>query len=557
MRVSACLLLCLVVVKCVDGQTVSSPLAGFLQTVVDAFPVICDVFFSVFGEVNETAFQTALSAALRLVDLAFPAKPLPRVPEPWWGDHAKRDTSVRRFTVHFSDEMITDLRHRIHNRRNLTHPLHNAGNTYGTHAGYLAHFLDYWANGYDFGAREDWLNSFPQSITNIQGLDIHFIHARAPNPHGKKVLPLLMLHGFPVTAFEFVYVIQDLMEERDDCDFVFEMIVPHLPGYGYSEVRKINFSSNIEEAEATYKIGMAPYQMGIIMKNLMLRLGKPQFYIHAGDVGQAVGDAIAVLFPERVLGLHTNFPFSTRPRTMAKLLLGQLYPPAVVEAQYEDRLYPLTARLKFYLENFGYFHMQASKPDNVGHGLDDSPVAHASWLIQNLIMATDVAGERLIDGNLSANYNMDDFYDSFTVHWACRSMTTAARSYAEALAVHQDPLSMSTGKGSYTVHWTCQSTTTAYVEALAFCFYLYCLQCYAIRLNNYFNRTPTPVPFAAINFRHELIYQPDDFLRDKYPNLVQSNTLDFGGHFAGYQEPEVLADSIRTAVAKMEQFHGN
>ncbi|XP_063628948.1 juvenile hormone epoxide hydrolase-like [Cydia splendana] len=313
MRLTACLLLCLVVVKCDDGQTVSSPLAGFLQTVVDAFPVLCDVFFSVFGEVNEIAFQTALSAALRLVDLAFPAKPPPRVPEPWWGDQAKHDTSIRRFTVHFSDEMIADLRYRIHNRRNLTQPLHNAGNTYGTHAGYLAHFLDYWTDGYDFGAREEWLNSFPQSITNIQGnvillisspilstaptlgLDIHFIHAKAPNPHRKKVLPLLMLHGFPVTAFEFVYVIQDLMEERDDCDFVFEMIVPHLPGYGYSE--------------ATYKIGMAPYQMGIIMKNLMLRLGKPQFYIHAGDVGQAVGDAVAVLFPERVLGLHTNFPF--------------------------------------------------------------------------------------------------------------------------------------------------------------------------------------------------------------------------------------------------------
>ncbi|XP_063368811.1 juvenile hormone epoxide hydrolase-like [Cydia amplana] len=274
---------------------VSSPLAGLLQTVVDAFPVLCDIFFSVFRKVNETAFETVLSAALTLADLAFPAQPPPRVPEPWWGEHASHDTRVRRFTLHFSDEMITDLRHRIHNRRNLTHPLHNAGNTYGSHAGYLSHFLDYWADGYDFGAREDWLNSFPQRITNIQGLDIHFIHARAPNPHRKKVLPLLMLHGFPVTAFEFVYVIQYLMEERDDCDFVFEIIVPHLPGYGYSE--------------ATYKIGMAPYQMGVIMKNLMLRLGKPQFYIHAGDVGQAVGDAIAVLFPERVLGLHTNFPF--------------------------------------------------------------------------------------------------------------------------------------------------------------------------------------------------------------------------------------------------------
>ncbi|XP_063368812.1 juvenile hormone epoxide hydrolase-like [Cydia amplana] len=473
--------------------------------------------------------------------------------------------------------MISDLRYRIHYRRNFTRALHGVANTYGTHSAYLAHFLDHWANKYDFRAREDWLNSFPQYVTNIQGLDIHFIHVRPPNPR-KKVLPILLLHGFPVTAFEFVHVIQNLMEERDDCDFVFEIVVPHLPGYGYSE--------------ATYKPGMALYQMGIIMKNLMLRLRKPRFYIHAGDMGHVVGDAIATLFPERVLGFHTNLPISNRPQSLTKWVLGQLYPPAVVDARYEERMYPLSTRLQEYLEHFGYFHMQATKPDNLGHGLDESPVALTSWLLEIFIMGTDPTGQFVIDGNLSQHYDMDDWLDTFTIYWASQSVTTAVRSYAEFMALRRDPLSFGiliyfkspvalvswllenimmgtdrTGQfvidgnlshydmddwlDTFTIYWASQSVTTAvrsYAEFLA------------LRrdpLSFGILMTPTPVLFAAINFRYEIVYMPDDFLRDKYPNLVQTTTLDFGGHFAAYQVPAVLADSIWTSVAKMEMVRRN
>ncbi|XP_063389029.1 juvenile hormone epoxide hydrolase-like [Cydia fagiglandana] len=504
MRVS--LLLCLVFVACEckvkrnDDLPDTSPVEGLLETINIVFPVLADIFKSAFGTVNRVAFHAALKGAVHLVDLAFPAQPPPRVPERWWGDNQYRDTSIRRFTVHFSDEMISDLRYRIHYRRNITRALHGVANTYGTHAAYVAHFLNHWAYKYDFEAREDWLNSFPQYVTNIQGLDIHFIHMRPANPR-KKVLPILLLHGFPVTAFEYVHVIQNLMEERDDCDFVFEIVVPDLPGYGYSE--------------ATYKPGMALYQMGIIMKNLMLRLGKPQFYIHAGDVGHVVGDAIATLFPERVLGFHTNLPISNRPQSLTKWVLGQLYPPAVVDARYEDRMYPLATRLQEYLEHFGYFHMQATKPDNVGHGLDESPVALTSWLLENIMMGTDRTGQFIVDGNLSRHYDMNDWLDTFTIYWASQSATTAVRSYAEFLALRRDPLS------------------------------------FGILM------TPTPVLFAAINFRYEIVYMPDDFLRDKYPNLVQTTTLDFGGHFAAFQVPAVLAESIWTSVAKMEIVRRN
>ncbi|KAI8442488.1 hypothetical protein MSG28_005980 [Choristoneura fumiferana] len=194
---------------------------------------------------NKTSFRAVLEVASNLVGSFFPQRHLPRVPERWWGDeHRERDTRIRPFRVEFSDEMITDLRARIHNRRNITHALRGAAHAYGTNADYLNHFLDFWANDYDFKKREDWLNRFPQP----------------PNPHQKLVLPLLMLHGWPVTAFEFVHVIDNLLSEREDCDF---------------------------------------YQMAIIMKNLMRRLGKPRFYIHAGDIGQFVADSMAVLFPDR------------------------------------------------------------------------------------------------------------------------------------------------------------------------------------------------------------------------------------------------------------------
>ncbi|XP_073948668.1 juvenile hormone epoxide hydrolase-like [Choristoneura fumiferana] len=448
---------------------------------------------------NKTSFRAVLEVASNLVGSFFPQRHLPRVPERWWGDeHRERDTRIRPFRVEFSDEMITDLRARIHNRRNITHALRGAAHAYGTNADYLNHFLDFWANDYDFKKREDWLNRFPQYVTNIQGLDIHFMHIRPPNPHQKLVLPLLMLHGWPVTAFEFVHVIDNLLSEREDCDFVFEMIVPDLPGYGYSE--------------GTSKIGLSQYQMAIIMKNLMRRLGKPRFYIHAGDIGQFVADSMAVLFPDRVLGLHTNFAFSLRPETLVKYVLGQLYPSAVEEPRYQNRMYPLADFARFYAENTGYLHLHASRPDNVGHGLEDSPVAQASWLIQNIILATRPRDLLVPNGNLPQHYHMSDLFDSFTVYWAAQCMATSIRSYAETLAWFQDPL-------------------TAVILM-----------------------TPTRVPFAAIRFRHELIYQPDSFLRDKYPNLVQALTMDFGGHFAGYEEPAALADSIWTAVKKMEAF---
>ncbi|XP_061706438.1 juvenile hormone epoxide hydrolase-like [Cydia pomonella] len=503
-RLPMCLLLGLVwTVGCDETPYIISPVEGFLEAVNKTMPVLMDIFNSVLGNVDVPAFRSALKDAVSLVDAAFPSQPPPHVPERWWGENDSQfqDTSIRPFTVQFSDEMIADLRARIHGRRKLTHSLCGAANTFGTNSEYLGQFLDQWADKYDFKARERWLNSFPQFITNIQGLDIHFIHIKPHNPHNKKVLPILMLHGFPVTAFEFVHVIKYLMEEREDCNFVFEIAAPDLPGYAYSQ--------------ATYKIGMAPYQMGIIMKNLMLRLGKPQFYIHCGDIGQGVGSTMAVLFPERVLGLHTNFPVSFRPQTITKLILGQLHPPTVVEARYEDRMYPLSAHMKFYMDNFGYFALQASKPDNIGHALDDSPVALASWFLANFAVGTDPKGEFFKDGNLSAQYDMNDWFDTFTIHWACESMTTAARSYKES-----------------------QSGDKNYILKSI-------------------DMAQSLVPYAAIRYRHELVYMPDDFLRDKFPNLVQSTTLDFGGHFASFQTPAVLAENIWTSVDTMELYHEN
>ncbi|KAI8442492.1 hypothetical protein MSG28_005981 [Choristoneura fumiferana] len=471
----------------------------FVETINTALPVAKDLFNTVFGKVNKFTIGMILDLAANWVGALFPPGPLPSVPERWWGNaEGPGDSSVRPFKVHFTDEMITDLRARIRNRRNVTRALHGAAHTYGTNAEYLSHFLDFWANDYDFKKREDWLNKYAQFITNIQGLDIHFIHVKPPNPHQKKVLPLLLVHGWPTTVFEFVHVIDYLLRGREECNFVFEIIVPHLPGFGYSE--------------ATNKIGMSQYQMAVILKNLMVRLGKPRFYIHAGDIGQPVADAMAVLFPDKVLGLHTNFPFSIRPQTLVKYVLGQLYPSGV-EPRYQDRMYPLTTWAKFYLENFGYFHLQATRPDNVGHGLDDSPVAQASWILENIIGGSSIDNIRVNNGRLNQTFDMLDWFDSFTVYWASRSMATGVRVYAELLAWLQDPLTLT------------------------------------------ILTTPTEVPFAAIRFQHELVYQPDSFLRDKYPNLVQASTLDFGGHFAGYEEPAVLGDSIWMSVKKMEAFN--
>ncbi|CAH0598399.1 unnamed protein product [Chrysodeixis includens] len=275
----------------------------------------------------------------------------------WWGPgEAKEvDTSIRSFKVRFQKKMIKDLRYRLKNHRPFTTPLIDSGFNYGFNSATLEDWASYWSNSYNFTERESYLNLYPHFKTNIQGLDIHFIRVRPVVPEGVPVFPILMLHGWPSTPLEFYKVIPLLSEYSEERDFALELIIPSLPGFGFSD--------------ATSKQGLGATEMSVIFRNLMHRLGFEKFYIHGGDWGAYICYSLASLFPDEVIGYFTNYGISLSPASWITWFLGSLGEGAqnlVVQKELAGRLYPATTLLKELMIKTGYLHIQATKPDTIG-----------------------------------------------------------------------------------------------------------------------------------------------------------------------------------------------
>lgn len=166
-------------------------------------------------------------------------------------------------------------------------PLEGIGFEYGFNSEFLKKVREYWMNTYNWREQEAYLNSFPHFKTNIAGLDIHFIHSK-PKEEAKKnvkVLPLLLLHGWPGSFVEFTKIIPLLTKQTKGYDFVFEVVVPSLPGYGFSD--------------AARKPGLGPAEMGLIFDRLMKRLGHDRYYVQGGDWGSLIGSNMATLYPHK------------------------------------------------------------------------------------------------------------------------------------------------------------------------------------------------------------------------------------------------------------------
>ncbi|XP_063826654.1 juvenile hormone epoxide hydrolase-like [Ostrinia nubilalis] len=447
---------------------------------------------------SSIAVVIAIGAGLVITYVRYKVPERPRFDlDKWWGIGSKpkeEDTSIRIFSVDFNDTMIHDLKQRIRNRRPLTRPLEGIQSEYGMNTLYLEKILEYWVDKYDFKGRAALLNRYPHYKTRIQGLDIHFMRVK-PDARGLKVLPLLMLHGWPSSSKEFDKVIPMLTTPKDGYDFVYEVIAADLPGFGFSE--------------GTNKPGLNPVQMGIMLKNLMKRLGHEKFYIQAGDWGSQCASHMATLFPEDILGYHTNMPMSSRPISSFKLLLGSFFPNLAVDPKYVSRVYPLKKLFSYLIRESGYFHIQSTKPDTVGVALTDSPVGLAAYVIEKMAICSNRDQLNTPHGGIE-NLNLDDVLDTITIVWANNCIVTSSRIYAEGF----------------------QQPEVVLVQEI-----------------------PTPVPTAAINFKYEVIYQPDWILKDKFPNLVRSTTVDVGGHFAGLQTPQMLADDVYAAGAAFLAFH--
>ncbi|CAG9792548.1 unnamed protein product [Diatraea saccharalis] len=427
--------------------------------------------------------------------------PLPEVDlNAWWGlGEPKEDTAITPYNIKFTQPVIKDLKDRLKNRQQFTPPLEGVAFEYGFNTKTLDSWATYWMEKYNFTERENFFNQYPHYRTKIQGLNIHFIRVTPKVPPGKQLVPLLMVHGWPGSIREFYEAVPYLTAVSKDRDFVLELIIPSLPGYGHSE--------------AAVRPGMGPLEIAVILRNLMQRLGFQKYYIQGGDWGSIISANMATLFPKEVLGYHSNMVAILSPTITFFELLGSIYPPLVVDSKLADRLYPQSDMYSFLMEESGYLHIQATKPDTIGISLLDSPAGLMAYILEKFSTGTCRDFRSKIDGGLEIRFTKDQLIDNLMMYWTTRSMTTAMRLYSEGFNKRYMSLKM--------------------------------------------DEIPTPVPMWALQAKHEITYLPPWLIKLKYPNLIKDNPIDYGGHFLALERPQMFSEDVLNAVQAFKQWHKN
>uniref|UniRef100_A0A8D0GQ96 Epoxide hydrolase n=1 Tax=Sphenodon punctatus TaxID=8508 RepID=A0A8D0GQ96_SPHPU len=428
------------------------------------------------------------------------------IEEGWWGKGQKSDSqedvTIQPFQVETSEAELIDLFRRLDQAR-FTEPLEDSRFQYGFNSTYLKKIVSYWRNQFDWKKQVEVLNMYSQFKTKIEGIDVHFIHVKPPRlPEGHSAKPLLMVHGWPGSVYEFYKIIPLLTDPANhglSDEHTFEVICPSIPGYGFSE--------------APHKKGFNSVSAACIFYKLMLRLGFNEFYAQGGDWGWLICTNLAQIAPKHVKGLHLNM-VSVTNIGVTQLLSGLLgrYFPGLFGFQTEDirRLFPFLEKIVYRtLQESGYAHIQATKPDTVGCGLNDSPVGLAAYILEKFSTWTDHGFRDLEDGGLERKYNMDDLLTNVMIYWVTGCMVSAMRFYKENL-----------GKGIGTQKH---------------------------------EKLPVTVPTGVASCPHEILHTPQSWAQKKYINIVSFNFMPRGGHFAAFEEPELLAADIQQFVGKVEK----
>jgi pimeloyl-ACP methyl ester carboxylesterase len=311
---------------------------------------------------------------------------------------------IRPFHVDVPEAELADLRRRIAAVRWPSKELVD-DRSQGVQLATLQELARYWTSEYDWRRCEARLNALPQGTTGIDGVDVHFIHVRSPH---QDALPLIMTHGWPgsvVELLESVGPLTDPTAHGGRAEDAFDLVLPSLPGYGFSG----------EAAEIGWDAG----RMARAWAELMRRLGYPRYAAQGGDVGALVTDAMGRQAPEGLVGIHMNLLVTT---------LGD--GPAPPNTSEEDRA-ALDAVATFRATGFGYFLEQATRPQTIGYALLDSPVALAAWLLDHDTDSYYKISRAFVDGQPAGNLTRDRILDNITLYWLTGTGASAARSYWE------------------------------------------------------------------------------------------------------------------------------
>ena len=313
---------------------------------------------------------------------------------------ASRDAVVP-FTIDVPEPVLVDLHERL-TRARFPDQLENVGWTYGTDLAYLKELVAYWRDEFDWREQERRLNRFEQFTTNIDGLDIHFIHRRSTHPNA---LPLIITHGWPGSFVEFHKIIEPLTDpvsHGGQLEDAFDLIIPSIPGYGFSDKPR--------------QPGYNPERMAEIFVTLMARLGYTRYGTQGGDYGSLISTVIGRIDPDHVAGVHLNLCSGGPPPGVDDPTAGVPF----------EELEKMRERRAFWTdEERGYSAIQGSKPQTIGYALNDSPVGLAAWIVEKFRAWSDV------DGDVESKFTKDELLTNITVYWVTQTATSAARLYYE------------------------------------------------------------------------------------------------------------------------------
>jgi pimeloyl-ACP methyl ester carboxylesterase len=316
-------------------------------------------------------------------------------------------SEVRPFHIDVPEEDLVDLRRRIAATRWPSREL-VTDRSQGVQLATMQELARYWTTDYDMRRSETKLNALPQFTTEIDGADIHFIHVRSPHDNA---LPLIMTHGWPGSVVELLETVGPLTDPTAHggrAEDAFNLVLPSIPGYGFS-------------AEPT-ELGWGPGRVALAWAKLMQRLGYTRYVAQGGDVGSQVTDAMGRQAPDGLIGIHTNL--LTPALGNAEALSGS--PPSAEERAALDAL------ATFRATGFGYFVEQANRPETIGYALLDSPVALAAWMLDHDTDSYEKIARAFVDGQPSGNLTRDHILDNVSVYWLTGTGASAARSYWES-----------------------------------------------------------------------------------------------------------------------------
>jgi pimeloyl-ACP methyl ester carboxylesterase len=396
-------------------------------------------------------------------------------------DASAAAAGIRPFKVEIPETELEALRARIQatrwpERETVTDP------SQGVQSATMRELARYWGTDYDFRRVQARLNALPQFMTEIDGLDIHFIHVKSSHEHA---LPLIITHGWPGSIIEMLNVVGPLTDPPaygGSAEDAFDVVIPSIPGYGFS-------------GKPT-DTGWDPDHVARAWAELMNRLGYTHYVAQGGDWGAMITDLMGAQAPEGLLGIHSNMPGTLPPdvsKAIASNVLGAGDPrPSGLSAD-ESRAYDELSF--FFTKGIGYGVEMGLRPQTL-YGLADSPIALAAWMIDHDAKSYEDISQAFVGGRPVDNLTRDEILDNITLTWLTNTGVSSARLYWE--------------------------------NKLGF-----------------FDIKGVSVPAAVSIFPREIYQAPRSWTERAYDNLIYYNEVDRGNHFAAWQEPELFTNEVR------------